>query len=375
MRSGNEYMFVSSDPHTMVADERKVADMFSLQRVLSWFFFRIGKPVRFAAIRCTPRRILTPIVAVCAALFAMGASAQAQYPTRPVRMLTTVSAGSAVDTLGRIVGQKLTEAWKQQIVIDSRPSAGGIVASQILVEAAPDGHTLMLQSIGHASNASLYSKLPYDTLRDFAGISMIADVPNVLVVMPSLNLKSVKDLIELAKSRPGQINFASAGIGSGTHMNGEQFKLATKLDIVHIPYKGTPEALTDTMTGRVQFFFSPITAAVPLVKSGKITALAVSTLNRSPVLADVPTVAESGVPGFEFNLWIGILAPARTPKPLKEHIAAELARVLALSDVRERMLGLGAVPHALPTEKFDAFIRAEVEKLAAVIKASGARAN
>jgi len=300
---------------------------------------------------------------------------QASFPNRPVRMLTTVSAGSAVDTLGRIVGQKLSEAWKQQIVIDNRPSAGGIVASQILVDATPDGHTLMIQSIGHASNASLYSKLPYDTLRDFAGVSMVADVPNVLLVTPSLNLKSVKDLIELARSKPGQINFASAGIGSGTHMNGEQFKFATKLDIVHIPYKGTPEAINDTMSGRVQFFFSPITAAVPLVKAGKITALAVSTLNRSPVLPDVATVAESGVPGFEFNLWIGVLAPAQIPKALKESIAAEFARVLALPDVKERMQGLGAVPHALATNKFDAFIRAEVEKLAAVIKASGARAN
>jgi tripartite-type tricarboxylate transporter receptor subunit TctC len=316
-----------------------------------------------------------PIVAVWATWFALDASAQAQYPARPVRMLTTVSPGSAVDTLGRIFGQKLSEAWKYQIVFDSRPSAGGIVASQILVDAAPDGHTLMLQSIGHASNASLYSKLPYDTLRDFAGITLVADVPNVLVVAPSPNLKSVKDLIALAKSKPGQVNFASAGIGSGTHMNGEQFKLAAKLDMVHVPYKGTPEALNDTMTGRVQFFFSPITAAVPLVKSGRLTALAVSTLNRSPVLADVPTVAESGVPGFDFNLWIGVLAPARTPKPLKEYIAGEIARVLALSDVKERMLGLGAVPHTLPTEKFDAFIRAEVEKLAAVIKASGAKAN
>ena len=204
---------------------------------------------------------------------------------------------------------------------------------------------------------------------------MVADVPNVLLVTPSLNLKSVKDLIELARSKPGQINFASAGIGSGTHMNGEQFKLATKLDIVHIPYKGTPEAINDTMSGRVQFFFSPITAAVPLVKAGKITALAVSTLNRSPVLPDVATVAESGVPGFEFNLWIGVLAPAQIPKALKESMAAEFARVLALPDVKERMQGLGAVPHALATDKFDDFIRAEVEKLAAVIKASGARAN
>ena len=200
-------------------------------------------------------------------------------------------------------------------------------------------------------------------------------MPNVLVATPALNLKSVKELIELARAKPGQINFASAGIGSGTHMNGEQFKLVAKLDIVHVPYKGTPEALNDTMSGRVQFFFAPITAAVPMVKGGRVTGVAVSTLNRSPVLPDVPTVAESGLPGFDFNLWIGILAPAKTPKALKEAIAADIARVLEQAEVKERFQQLGAVPHALATDKFDAFIRAEVEKLAAVIKASGARVN
>ena len=321
---------------------------------------------------------LVPATLVLGALVAAGVAAAADapaYPSRPVRMLATVSPGSAVDTLGRLVGQKLTESWKQQIVIDSRPSAGGIIASQILVEAVPDGHTLLIQSIGHASNASLYSKLPYDTLKDFAGITQVADVPNVLVATPALNLKSVKELIELARAKPGQINFASAGIGSGTHMNGEQFKLVAKLDIVHVPYKGTPEALNDTMSGRVQFFFAPITAAVPMVKGGRVTGVAVSTLNRSPVLPDVPTVAESGLPGFDFNLWIGILAPAKTPKALKEAIAADIARVLEQAEVKERFQQLGAVPHALATDKFDAFIRAEVEKLAAVIKASGARVN
>ncbi len=297
------------------------------------------------------------------------------FPNRAVRVLATVSSGSAVDILGRLIGAKLTESWKHPVIIDNRPSAGGIVGSQILVGANPDGHTLMVQSIGHASNASLYSKLPYDTIRDFAGITLIADVPNVLVTAPSNNIKSVKDLIDLAKTKPGQINFGSAGIGSGTHINGELFKLAAKLDIVHVPYKGTPEALNDTISGRVQFFFAPIIAAVPLVKSGRITALAVSTANRSPVLADVPTVAESGLAGFDFNLWIGIFAPARTPKTLKAQIAADIEHVLTLPEVKDRMLTLGAVPHALPTNQFDAFIRTEVEKLAVVIKASGAKAN
>jgi tripartite-type tricarboxylate transporter receptor subunit TctC len=269
----------------------------------------------------------------------------------------------------------VSELWGQPLVIDSRPSAGGIVASQILVNATPDGHTLMINSIGHAVNASLYSKLPYDTLRDFAGVTMVADIPNVLVSTPALKWKSVRELIDAAKSRPGQINFASAGIGSGTHMNGEEFKLVTGVDVVHVPYKGTPEALTDTMTGRVQYFFAPITAAIPMVKAGRVTGLAVSTAKRSPALPDLPTVGESGVPGFDFNLWTGIFAPAKTPKAVKEKLAADIARVLEMPEVKERMLTQGAVPHALATDKFDAFVKSEVEKLAKVIKASGARAN
>ena len=310
-----------------------------------------------------------------AAAVAGGVHAQEQFPSRPIRFLTPTSPGSVTDFLGRLVGQKMTEAWGQQIVIDNRPSAGGIVASEILLGANPDGHTLLLQANGHAANATLYRKLPYDTLRDFAGVSLIADLPDVLVVTPALGLKSVADLIALAKSKPGQMNYGSAGIGTATHINAEMFKLAAGIDAAHVPYKGTPEALNDTIAGRVQFAFLPITAVVPLVKGGKVTALAVSTRERSPALPELPTVAESGVAGFEFSLWTGMLASAKTPKPLRERIAAEVARILALPDVKERMLTVGAVPHPLATDRFDAFLRAEVEKLAVVVKASGARAD
>ena len=172
-------------------------------------------------------------------------------------MLVPFSAGSATDFLARTVGQKMSESWGQQVVVDNRPSAGGVIASEILLNATPDGHTLMMVSIGHAVNASLYSKLPYDTVKDFAGMTLVADVPNVLVATPSLGLKSVKDLIELAKSKPGQINYGSAGVGSGTHMNGEQFKLAAGINVVHVPFKGTPEAITNTIGGSVQYFFAP----------------------------------------------------------------------------------------------------------------------
>jgi tripartite-type tricarboxylate transporter receptor subunit TctC len=196
-----------------------------------------------------------------------------------------------------------------------------------------------------------------------------------LVATPALGFKSVRDLIDAAKAKPGQLNYGSAGVGSGTHMNGEQFKLAANINVVHVPFKGTPEALTNTISGSVQYFFAPITAAVPLVKSGKVTGLGVTTRARSPVLSDLPTIADSGLPGFDFNLWTGLVGPAKMPKDIKEKIAREVARILSLADVKERLLVQGATPHAMPPAQFDAFIKGEVERLAKVVKASGARAD
>lgn len=302
-------------------------------------------------------------------------AAERSYPSKPIRMLVPFSPGSATDFFARAIGQKISEDWKQQVVVDNRPSAGGIVASQLLLSADPDGHTLMLVSIGHAVNASLYTKLPYDTIKDFAAITLVADVPNVLVATPSLNLKSVRDLITLAKSKPGQLNYGSAGVGSGTHMNGEEFKLAAGINVVHVPFKGTPEALTNVIGGAVQYFFAPITASVPMVKSGKVTGLAVTTKTRSPVLPDLPTVAEAGLPGFEFNLWTGLLGPAKMPRDVKDKIAKEVAHVVTLPDVKDRFLTQGATPHTMAPAEFDAFMKNEVQRLAKVVKASGARAD
>ena len=290
-------------------------------------------------------------------------------------MLVPFSAGSATDFFARTVGQKLSENWGQQVVVDNRPSAGGVIASELLLSGVPDGYSLMMVSIGHAVNASLYSKLPYDTVKDFAGVTLVADVPNVLVATPALGLKSVRDLVELAKSKPGQLNYGSAGVGSGTHMNGEQFKLATGINVVHVPFKGTPEAITNTISGSVQYFFAPITAAVPLVKGGKVTALAVTTRNRSPVLPDLPGAAEVGIAGFDFNLWTGLVGPARMPKAIKDKVSAEVARILSQQEMKDRMLVQGATPHSMSPAEFDAFIRSEVERLAKVVKASGARAD
>ena len=309
----------------------------------------------------------------CASPFAAGA--QQKFPNKPIRMLVPFSPGSQTDILGRWVGEKMTENWGQQVVVDNRPSAGGTIASQYVLGANPDGHTLMMVSTGHAGNATLYSKLPYDTVKDFAGISKVASVPNLLAVSPSLGAKSVKELIALAKSKPGKFNFSSAGVGSGTQINGEMFKLAAGIEATHVPYKGAPEALNEAIAGRVEFCFSPILVAAGQVKAGRALALAVSTAKRSPMFPDVPTVAEAGLPGFEYDQWYGLLASAKTPRPLVNALNKEVVRILTLPDIKERMLTQGATPAPTTPEEFDAFIRSEVKRFAKVLIAAGARIN
>ena len=306
---------------------------------------------------------------------AWGADTPQKYPSKPIRMLVPFSAGSQTDILARWIGEKVYEGWGQRVVVDNRPSAGGTIAAEYVLAANPDGYTLMMVSTGHAGNATLYSKLPYDTVKDFSGISQVASVPNLLVVAPSLGVKSVKELIAYAKARPGQINFSSAGIGSGTQINGEMFKLAAGFEATHIPYKGAPESLNETATGRIQFTFSPILVAVGQVKAGRVLALAVSTTKRSAMFPDVPTVAEAGVPGFDFDQWYGLLASAKTPRPLVRTVNKEVVRVLNLPDIKERMLSQGATPAPTTPEEFDAYIRSEVKRFAAILIAAGARIN
>jgi tripartite-type tricarboxylate transporter receptor subunit TctC len=306
---------------------------------------------------------------------AWGADTPQKFPNKPIRMLVPFSAGSQTDILARWIGEKITESSGQQVVVDNRPSAGGTIASQYVLAANPDGYTLMMVSTGHAGNATLYSKLPYDTVKDFSGVSQVASVPNLLVVAPTLGPKSVKDLIALAKSKPGQINFSSAGVGSGTQINGEMFKLAAGFEATHIAYKGAPEALNEAIAGRVHFCFSPILVAAGQVKAGRALALAVSTAKRSAMFPDVPTVAEAGVPGFDFDQWYGLLASAKTPRPLIRTVNKEVVRVLNLPDIKERMLSQGATPAPTTPEEFDAYIRSEVKRFAAVLIAAGARIN
>jgi tripartite-type tricarboxylate transporter receptor subunit TctC len=306
---------------------------------------------------------------------AQPAVAQQKYPTKPIRMLVPFSAGSQTDILARWIGEKMGDSWGQNVIVDNRPSAGGTIASEYVLGANPDGHTLMMVSTGHAGNATLYSKLSYDTVKDFAGISQVASVPNILVVAPALGAKSIKELIALAKSKPAQFNFSSAGIGSGTQINGEMFKLAAGISATHIAYKGAPEALNNVIGGSVQFCFSPVLVAAGQIRAGRVLALAVSTAARSPMFPDVPTVAEAGVPGFDYDQWYGLLASAKTPRPLINLVNKEVVRILNLPDIKERMLSQGATPKPTTPEQFDAFIRAEVKKFATVIIAAGARVN
>jgi tripartite-type tricarboxylate transporter receptor subunit TctC len=315
------------------------------------------------------------IATVAAAWLPVTAAAQQKYPTKPIRMLVPFSAGSQTDILARWIGEKMIESWGHQVVVDNRPSAGGTIASEYVLAANADGHTLMMVSTGHAGNATLYSKLSYDTVKDFSGITRVASVPNLLVVSPTLGPKSVKDLVAYAKARPGQINFSSAGIGSGTQINGEMFKLAAGIEATHVPYKGAPESLNETATGRVHFTFSPVVVAMGQVKAGRVTALAVSTAKRSPLFPDLPTVAEAGIAGFEYDQWYGLLAAAKTPRPIVAQVNKEVVRILNLPDIKDRMLTQGATPSPTSPEEFDAYIRSEVKRFAKILIAAGAKIN
>jgi len=261
------------------------------------------------------------------------------------------------------------------VVVDNRPSAGGTIASQVVLDANADGHTMMMVSTGHAGNATLFSKLPYDTIKDFAGVSQVASVPNLLVVAPTLGPKSVKELIAFMKAKPGTMNFSSAGIGSGTQINGEMFNLAAGVKVAHVPYKGAPDALNNVIGGNVQYNFAPILVAAGQVKAGRVLALGVSTKERSPLFPNVPTIAEAGLPGFEYDQWYGLLVAAKTPRAIVNTVNKEVVRILSTPEMKERMLTQGATPKPTTPEAFDDFIRAEVKKFAPVIIAAGAKVN
>jgi len=299
-----------------------------------------------------------------------GAIAQ-DYPGKPIRIVVGLSPGSVTDVLAHALGQKMTEAWGQQVLVENRPSAGGIVASSAVAAAPADGYTLLIVSAGHAATAAMFNKLPYDTLKDFAGVSRIVNVPSILVVSPALGVKSVQDLVAFAKSRPGQLNFSSPGVGSANHLAGEMFTTLAGIQAVHVPYKGVPEAVTADVSGEVQFTFAPVVNILALSRSGKLLPLAASTGKRSAALPAVPTVREAGLSGYVFDPWYGMLAPAKTPKPLLAKLSGEIARIVELPDVKERLHALGADPAPTTPDEFDAYVAAEVAKFKKIVHDAG----
>lgn len=308
-------------------------------------------------------------IAAVAALATASSWAQT-YPSKQIRIVVPFTAGSATDIMARVVGEKLGAAWGQPVIVENRPGAGGTLGATQVSRAEPDGHTLLVVSTGHVVNPVLYGNLQYDTLSDFSGVTPLASLPSVLVVGSGSPIKSVSELVAAARAKPGVLNYASAGVGSATHVNAEKFRATANVQITHIPFKGTPETIVEVSTGRADFMFTPVLASLPAIRENRLRALAVSTTKRSTALPNVPTVAESGLPGFVFDFWIGMLAPSKTPKPVVAKLNAEIARILALPDVKERMATLGAEPMPMSPEQFDAYIKDEFNTLGAVMRSA-----
>lgn len=318
------------------------------------------KAVRYAGLACI------------AGLMHVSAAAQGtSYPTKPIRVVVPFTAGSTTDIIARAITDKLSASLGQQVIVDNRGGAGGTIGAAAVAHAAPDGYTLLIHSSSHTVSPSTFAKLPYDTIRDFAGVTPVATLPNVLVVSPARNLRSVKELVDAAKARPGTLNFASAGQGSATHLNAEKFKVQAGINTTHIPFKGSPEAVNEVLAGRVEYYFSPIAPVLPQIREGRLLALAVGSPKRSSALPDIPTTAEAGVPNSEFNFWIGMMAPAKTPREIVARLHAEVQKALASEDVKERFAKLGAEVWTLPPEQFDQYIREEINVNAKLVKDAG----
>jgi tripartite-type tricarboxylate transporter receptor subunit TctC len=295
----------------------------------------------------------------------------ADWPTKPIRFIV----GASPDVLPRLVGQKLTDVWGQQIVVDQRPGAGGIIAGELVAKAPPDGYTWLLSTGANTTQAGLHPRLPYDLVRDLAPVTLMATIPFALVVHPSVPASSVEEFIKLARARPGQLNYASGGTGTTSHLAGELFKSMAKVNIVHVPYKGVAPGVIDLLGGQVQMMFAIMQSALPHVKAGRLKALAVSSAKRTSSAPDLPTVAESGVSGYEFISWNAVHVPAGTPKTVIRAIHGEVVKVLALPDVKEKMFGLGLEVAGTTPEKLDELVRSDIAKWSKVIREAGIKAE
>ena len=309
---------------------------------------------------------------VLVAAFSPLASAQA-YPTKPIKFVVGFAPGGATDVVGRLMAKKIGDALGQPIIIENKAGGSSNIGAEAVFRAAPDGYTFYVSAITSAINVSLFPKLPFDFAKDFEPVALFANVPNILVVHPSVPAKTVKELIDLARAQPGKLSYASSGSGTSIHLCGELFKMLAKVDMVHIPYKGSAPAMTDMIGGQVQVMFDNMPSALPHVKAGKLRALAVTSAQRSPSAPDVITMGEAGVPGFDVQSWFGLVAPKGTPKDIIARVNAEAVNALATAEIKERFLDLGAVPAPMSPEAFGDYIRAEIIRWSEVVKASGAK--
>ena len=317
----------------------------------------------------------TIFIAALTVAFATAASAQT-YPTRAIRIVAPFPPGSVTDILARPLAPKLTEAWGQPVIVDNRAGAGGNIGAEVVAKSAPDGYTLLMATNGtHAINASLYPKLTYDAVKDFAPITLVATSFLLLVVHPSLPARSVKELIALAKSRPGELTFGSGGSGTTPHLAGELFKTMTGVRMVHVPYKGSPQTIVDLLAGRTEMSFANAASSLPFIRAGRLRALGVTSPQRDPSLPDIPTIAESGIRGFSAEPWFAVFAPAGTPRDVVQKLNAELVRIINLPDIREQYANRGLAASTTSPEKLAAYAASETAKWAKVIKAAGAKVD
>ena len=305
-------------------------------------------------------------------MLALPAWSQA-FPQKPITVVVTQGPGSGSDVMARLLAGYLSPLLGQSVVVENRAGASGIIGHQSVAKAPADGYTMLVHSSGHVVNPALYPKLSYDTLKDFDGISPLASLPNVIVVSPSKGYKDVADLVAKAKAQPGVLNYASAGNGSATHMNAEKFRVAAGVQAQHVPYRGTPEALTETASGRIDWFFAPLVSALPLIQSGRLQALAVSTAQRSPLLPNVPSIAEASFANAAYTFWVGLFVTAKTPKPIVQKLHAGVMSVLAMPDVKDRLEKLGAAAMPMQQDAFEKYLDAETLAAAQLVKAAGIR--
>jgi len=322
-----------------------------------------------------PRQIIVLLITASAWLMSGVALAQT-YPTKPVRMIVPFPPGGATDLLARVVAQKLSESLGHQVVVDNRPGAGGTIGSRLMLDAQPDGYTILTSSVStHAIGPHLYAKPPYDPMKDFAAITELSSTPTVLMVSGTLPVATLKEFIALAKARSGQLNYGSSGVGTQFHLSGELLKLQTGIDMTHIPFKGTALVYPDLFSGQVSMLFDTLSVAIPFIKAGRVKALGVTGTQRTPTLPDVPTIAEAGVPGFYAGLWLGIWGPAKLPRDITERLSSDVAKLLKLPDVKERLASQGMEPIGNTPAQFAEFVRKENETWSKVVKAAGVKAE